>query len=68
VIVMQTATYRLIVIGSMLSSFLVGLHLPALHEMSEHGAPPRWEVVVVTLLLFAATVAGTWKLLRAPAR
>ena len=44
-------TYRLTVIGSLLSSFLVGLHLPALHDMIEHGAAPRWDVLTVTLVI-----------------
>ena len=59
-------TYRVIVIGSILSSFLVGLHLPALHDMIEHGATPRWEVLTATLVLAVATLAGAWMLLRTP--
>ena len=51
-------TYRVIVIGSILCSFLVGLHLPALHDMIEHGATPRWEVLTATLVLAVATLAG----------
>jgi uncharacterized membrane protein len=63
---MQMRTYRLIVIGSILSSCLVGLHLPALHDMTEHGATPRWEVVIATIVLVIGTLAGTWRLLRLP--
>lgn len=63
---MRLGTYRLIVVGSMLSSFLAGFHLPALHEIVEHGATPRSDVVAVTLLLVVCAVAGTWTLLRAP--
>jgi hypothetical protein len=63
---MRIGTYRLTVIGSMLSSFLFGFHLPALHDMIEHGAPPRWDVLTVTLLFVAGTIAGAWTLLRAP--
>lgn len=63
---MHLWTYRLIVIGSMLSSFLVGLHMPMLHDVIEHGAAPRWDFVVATALLVVLTVAGAWRLLRAP--
>jgi hypothetical protein len=63
---MRMWTYRLIVIGSMLSSFLVGLHMPMLHDVIEHGATPRSEVLVATALLTVFTVAGGWTLLRTP--
>ena len=62
---MQTATaYRLTVLGSIFSSFMAGLHVPVLHEILEHGAAPRWDVLAATLLLVAGAVAGTWQLLR----
>lgn len=63
---MRIRTYRVVVIGSLLSSFLVGFHLPALHEMIDHGAAPRWDVVTVTALFAITTLAGAWTLLRAP--
>jgi hypothetical protein len=63
---MRIGTYRLTVVGSMISSFLVGLHVPLLHEIIEHDAPPRWEAFAVTLLLLIGVVAGTWSLLRRP--
>jgi hypothetical protein len=63
---MRVTTYRMVVIGSMLSSFLVGLHVPMLHAMIDHGAAPRWDVLTVTLLLAIITVACAWRLLRAP--
>jgi hypothetical protein len=67
---MQLRTYRLTVVGSLLSSFLVGFHLPALHEMIEHGASPRWDVLGVTIALAVLTIVLAWTLLRsaAPAR
>jgi hypothetical protein len=62
---MHTATaYRLTVLGSIVSSFMAGLHVPVLHEIIEHGAAPRWDVLTATLLLVVGAVAGTWKLLR----
>jgi hypothetical protein len=65
--IMALRTYRFVVIGSVLSSFLVGLHVPALHDMLEHSATPRWEVLIATLLLATSTVGGAWILLRTPA-
>lgn len=61
---MHTWTYRLLVIGSLLSSFLVGLHMPVVHEIVDHGAAPRWGVLAVTALLVAMAVGGGWALLR----
>ena len=65
---MRTGHYRLTVIACVLSWFLVGLHLPALHEMTHPGQAPRWSVVVATAALLALGLAGLWTLLRAPAR
>jgi hypothetical protein len=62
---MRLRTYQLTVIGTILSSFLVGSHMPALHEIIEHGATAHWDVVGATVLLAVATVAGAWMLLRA---
>ena len=64
---MRMRTYRLIVVGSILSSFMVGLHVPMLHEIIEHGATPRWDALTATLILALITVACAWKLLRSPA-
>lgn len=65
---MRTGHYRLTVIACVLSWFLVGLHLPALHEMTHPGRSPRWSVVVATAALLAVGLAGLRALLRAPAR
>jgi hypothetical protein len=61
---MKVGTYRLIVIGSILSAFLFGFHLPALHDMIEHGATPRMDVLVVTVLFAICTLVGMVTLLR----
>ena len=61
---MKVGTYRLVVIGSMLSAFLFGFHLPALHSMIEHGATPRTDVLVVTVLLGICTLVGLVTLMR----
>jgi hypothetical protein len=65
---MPTRSYRLTVIGCALSWFLVGLHLPALHEMTHHGRAPQWPALALVSLLAVAAVAGLWALLRTPAR
>jgi hypothetical protein len=62
---MGLRTYQLTVIGTIVASFLVGLHMPAMHEIIEHGATARWDIVAVTAVLAVATVAGGWMLLRA---
>jgi hypothetical protein len=61
---MPIATYRFVVLGSVLSSFLLGFHMPALHAIIEHGAAPRWDILAVTIIFIIGTVAGTWTLLR----
>ena len=65
---MSTSYYRLTVVACALSWFLVGLHLPALHEMTHHGSAPRWTVLAIVCFLAAVAVAGLWILLRAPLR
>jgi hypothetical protein len=61
---MRLSTYRLVVGGSIFSAFMAGFHLPALHNMIEHGAAARIDVLVVTVLFGVGTVAGLWALLR----
>jgi hypothetical protein len=64
---MRARFYRLTIIGCVLSSFLVGLHLPALqHELTYHGRTPHWTVLSVVSFLALVTVAGLWSLLRGP--
>jgi len=65
---MPTRYYRLTVVGCALSWFLVGLHLPALHEMTHHGRAPQWSILAILLSLSAAAIVGLWVLLRVPAR
>lgn len=61
---MRTRAYRLTVIGCALSWFLVGLHVPALHEMTHAGHAAEWDVLVATLSLAGAALAALWALLR----
>ena len=59
-------TYRVVVLASIAASFLAGMHVPALHEIIEHGASPRWDVLGATAALFVGALAGTFTLLRKP--
>jgi hypothetical protein len=61
---MSLTTYRFVVLGSLFSSFMVGLHMPAMHEIIEHGADTHWGIVAATGTLVAMTIAGGWALLR----
>ena len=65
---MLTRHYRLTVIGCALAWFLVGLHLPTLHEMTHHGQAPNWTVLTAVSFLTVVAIAGLWALLRAPSR
>lgn len=63
---MTVRFYRSILVGSSLAWFLVGLHVPMLHEMAFHGhTPPHWGVAIATAFLVLAGAAGLIALLRA---
>jgi len=55
---MRTWTYRLVLVGSLLSAFLAGMHMPIFHEIIEHGAAVRMDIVVVTILLIVFALVG----------
>ena len=61
---MPTRYYRPTVLGCVLAWFLVGLHVPALHEIVDHGAAPSPTVLGATSLLTVAGLAALWRLLR----
>ena len=65
---MPTRSYRLTVVGCALAWFLVGLHLPTLHELRHDGFAPHWTVLAMLAFLTVAAVAALRSLLRAPAR
>ena len=65
---MRARTYQLTVVGTILAAFLAGMHVPALHEIIEHGARAQWDVIVASLLLISLTMAGGWALLRNASR
>lgn len=56
--------YRLTVLGCVLAWFLIGLHWPAVHQLTHHGRSPSLTVMGVLLLLALAGLAGLWRLLR----
>ena len=64
---MSVNRYRLIVIGSVVSWFAVGLHArPTLHAVTHHGGGMPWAATLFTALLCLAGIAGVWSLLRGP--
>ena len=63
---MTTRTYRLTVVGCALAWLLIGLHVPALHGMIEHGTAPQPAVLVAVAILGVAGVLRVWALLREP--
>ena len=65
---MSMRAYQLTVVGCALSWFLVGLHLPALHEITHHGRVPHWSVLALVTLFVLAALGGLAVRLRAPAR
>jgi hypothetical protein len=65
---MTARAYQLTVLGSVLAWFLLGLHAPALHQMTHHGRDLPVTALGATLILAACAVAGVWRLLRAPRR
>ena len=62
---MRTRTYRLTVIGCALSWLLLGLHLPTVHEVLDHGWSPPTSVMVMIVVLVVAAVSALLALLRA---
>ena len=62
---MRTGIYRLAVVGSALSWFMLGLHLPALHQITHHGQAPAWSVLAFMSLFALSGLAGLWYLLGA---
>ena len=64
---MMRRHYRLTVVVCAISWLLVGLHLPTLHELTDHGYSPQWTVLGITVLLALVGAACVRALLRTPA-
>lgn len=62
---MSTPLYRLTVVACALAWFLVGLHAPMFHEITEHGRVPRTSILVILALLVVIASGSVWTLLRA---
>ena len=62
---MSTATYRMLVLGAIASSFMLGMHVPVLHEILDHGSPPRWDVLIASGILALIAIVCAWRLLTA---
>jgi hypothetical protein len=65
---MSSRHYRLTVIGCALAWFLLGAHLPVLHQVTHHGRSPSWTAVLAVVAVMLAALAGVVVLLRAPNR
>ncbi len=63
---MTPGIYRLVVLGSALAWLLLGLHLPALHQVTHHDAALHWSMTAAITALTAVGMAGVLVLLRAP--
>ena len=62
---MSTTTYRLLVLCAIVSSFLLGLHMPIIHDIVDHGSHPRWDVLIASGFLALIAIACGWRLLTA---
>ena len=60
---MSATTYRMMVLGGILSAFLLGMHMPVLHEIADHGAGASMPGVIATAALAVLTFVFAWKLL-----
>jgi hypothetical protein len=63
---MSTPLYRMTVVACALAWFLVGLHAPVLHEITEHGRAPRTSLLVILVVLVVIASGSVWRLLRSP--
>jgi uncharacterized membrane protein YeaQ/YmgE (transglycosylase-associated protein family) len=59
--------YRTWVLACVAAWFLVGLHVPVMHEVTHHGQALPASVLGAVVLLVLVGIAGLWRLLRAPA-
>ena len=58
--------YRTTVVGCAIVWLLLGMHLPSMHEVLEHGWRPQGALLIATLALVVLSVAGLTALLRMP--
>lgn len=60
---MSTGTYRILVVGAILSSFLLGMHMPVIHDIADHGARARWDVLIASAVLALMAITCGWRLI-----
>ena len=61
---MPKRSYQLVLVGCVLSWFMMGLHIPVVHQMT-HGESTSVTVLAITSLFAISAFAGLWVLLRA---
>jgi hypothetical protein len=59
--------YRTWLLACVAAWFLIGLHMPAIHEMTHHGQELPASVFGAVVLLALVGMTGLWQLLRLPA-
>jgi type III secretory pathway component EscU len=60
--------YRSILLISTVVWFLIGLHTPALHQVTHHGTGLPMTVLAAIVTLIVVGIVCLWALLRAPTR
>ena len=55
----------MLILGAIVSSFLLGMHMPIIHDIVDHGASPRWDVLIASGVLALVAIACGWRLLTA---
>lgn len=60
--------YRTIVLISTVAWFMIGLHVPALHNVTDHGSALSPSLVVALMILVVVGAATLFALLRDPIR
>jgi len=65
---MSAQRYRITALVAAMSWLLLGMHLPAAHDMTFHAlhdrAQPSWLVLGLTALFAGLAAASLWQLLR----
>lgn len=58
--------YRTTLLVSAFSWFMIGMHLPALHQLTHHGGAASMTVVAAVGTLAVIGIVSLWVLLHAP--
>jgi hypothetical protein len=61
---MSLPRYRLLLLGCALAWFLLGLHAPAVHQITHHGRAPQGPLLGALGALLLAAVGALWALWR----